>query len=149
MGHKINAVIGKIVDVSKIAEDWVHAKIIELPQDFGMVPMTAGLLENVSELMEISDGVYCSELDALDETVIDLLERYSFRTKLAYIETDYFGGVGAQGGVLYENGREVCPPRVGEGVINELLKELGAWHRPGSDEFDSLGLGKYRHVPDE
>ena len=66
MGHKINAVIGKIADVSKIAEDWVHAKIIELPQDFGMVPMTVGLLEDVSELMEISGGVYCSDLDALD-----------------------------------------------------------------------------------
>lgn len=146
MGHSIKAVIGKRTDVQKLAEDWACAKMIELPQDFGMVPMTIGLLENVEELMEISVGNVRSELDGFDRTVAEILEQYSFRTKLAYIETDYFGGVGTQGGVLYENGREASPPCVGEGVINALLKELGAWRKPDLDEFDCLELGKYRHI---
>lgn len=146
MGHCIRAIIGKQADICKLAEDWVSANMIELPQDFGIVPLTIKLLENMEELLEPSCEDPCSELYGFDQTVKEILEQYSFRTKLAYIETDYFGGVGTQGGVLYENGREVCPPRVGEGVINALLKELGAWHRPGLDEFDSLELGKYRHI---
>lgn len=146
MGHRINAVIGKRADVIGIADDWVRARLIELPQGFAMVPMTIRLLEDVEELMEPSGIEDCYGLDGLDGAVICLLEQYSFRTKLAYIETDYFGGYGIQGGVLYENGCEVIPPRVGEGTVNALLKELGAWRKPNTDEFDCLELGKYRHT---
>lgn len=146
MGHCIKAIIGKREDVCGIAEDWVHARLIELPQGFGMVPMTIRLLEDVEELMEPSGIEDCSGLDGLDGAVICLLEQYSFRTKLAYVETDYFGGYGTQGGVLYENGSEKIPPQTGSGTINVLLKELGAWRKPNSDEFDQLELGKFRHI---
>ena len=77
-----------------------------------------------------------------------ILQQYSFRTKLAYVETDYFGGVGTQAGVLYENGRISIEPRSGDGTINLLLKELGVWCRPGKDAFDSLNLGRYRRMPE-
>lgn len=144
MGHQIKAIIGKMPDIQKFAEDWL-CKPIELPQDFGMVPMTIKLLENVEELMEPAEIEDCPGLDGLDGSVVWLLENYSFRTKLAYIETDYFGGAGTQGGVLYENNTEKIPPKTGEGAINALLKKLGAWRKPDVDEFDCLELGKYRH----
>lgn len=146
MGHSIKAVIGKRSDVQKLAEDWVHAKLIELPQEFAMVPMTIRLLEDIEELMEPSVSEIQSELYGLDGSVVWLLENYSFHTKLAYIETDYFGGFGTQGGVLYENGREKIPPQTGNGTINALLKKLGVWRKPDTDEFDCLELGKYRHI---
>lgn len=146
MGHHIRAVIGKRSDVQKLADDWVFSKLIELPQDFAMVPMTIRLLENVEELMELSEAELDCGLDGLDNSVIRLLEEYSLQTKLAYIETDYFGGIGTQGGVLYENGAEKISPQVGKGSINVLLKELGAWRKPDKDEFDCLELGKYRHI---
>lgn len=145
MGHSIKAVIGKRADVQRFAEDWI-CKMIELPQDLGMVPLTIKLLEDMEERLEPSGDPSCSALEGLDSTVVEILKRYSTCTKLAYIETDYFGGVGTQGGVLYENGREVCPPRVGEGTVNALLKALGAWRKPDKDEFDCLELGKYRHI---
>lgn len=146
MGHSIKAVIGKRSDVQRLAEDWVHAKLIELPQEFGMVPMTIRLLEDIEELMELSGSGFESELYGLDGSVVWLLENYSFHTKLAYIETDYFGGFGTQGGVLYENSREKIAPKTGNGTINILLKELGAWRKPDRDEFDCLELGKYRYI---
>lgn len=144
MGHSIKAVIGKRTDVQRIAEDWI-CKMIELPQDFGMVPLTLKLFEDMEELLKPSGDDPCSELVGLDSTVVEILKRYSSCTKLAYIETDYFGGVGTQGGVLYENGRETISACVGEGTINALLKALGAWRKPDMDEFDCLELGKYRH----
>lgn len=145
MGHHIKAIIGKQADIQKLADDWVYGKLIELPQDFGMVPMTITLLDDVEEITELSESELDCGLDGLDESVIWLLENYSFHTKLAYIETDYFGGVGTQGGVLYENGREKISPQAGKGTINVLLKELGAWRKSDTDEFDCLELGKYRH----
>ncbi len=147
MGHCIRAVIGARESVRRLAEDWLKAKVVELPQGFGMIFMTDDLLEDVGELLEVSDELPFSELENFTEEVKTLIERYSFRTKLAYIETEYFGGVGTQAGVLYENGRIAVEPSRGEGVINILLRELGVWHYPDKDEFDMLELGKYRHMP--
>lgn len=149
MGHCIRAIIGTHEDVHKIADAWVRAKEIELPQGFGMVFCTTVLLEDIEELMESSGEVIdyslFPELEYFNASVKELMESYSFRTKLAYIETDYFGGTGTQAGILYENGKPAAPKN-GEGAINALLKELGVWRKPDKDEFDMLGLGKYRHM---
>lgn len=82
------------------------------------------------------------------EAVHQFLVQSSFHTKLAYFETDYFGGAGVQAGLLYENGRLRIPPRSGEGTINLLLKELGVWHAQGRGEFDALQLAHHRRMPD-
>ena len=143
MGHNIKAIIGKRDDVQRFADDRSCAKVIGLPQDMGMVLLTTSLLDELSELY----GEYpCLEPESPDSTVVGILEQYSLRTKLAYIETDYFGGVGTQGGVLYADGRETIAARVGEGIINAFLKELGVLKQPDKDEFDSLELWKYRYM---
>lgn len=150
MGHCIRAVIGTYEAVRKIADDWVRTKEIELPQGFGMVFCTTALLEDIEELMEFSDEVIerspFPELEYFNSAAKFLMEEYSFHTKLAYIETDYFGGVGTQAGLLYKNGQPAAEPKNGEGTINALLKELGVWRKPDMDEFDMLGLGKYRNM---
>ena len=82
MGHCIRAVIGSRESVRRLAEDWLKAKVVELPQDFGMIFMTDDLLEDVGELLEVSDELPFSELENFTEEVKELMERYSFRTKL-------------------------------------------------------------------
>lgn len=150
MGHCIRAIIGTHEAVCKIADDWICAKEIKLPQGYGMIFCTIELLEDIEELMESSgeavDDPGFPELDYFDASVKELMEQYSIRTKLAYVETDYFGGTGTQAGVIYENGKPASASQSGEGTINALLKELGVWCRPGKDEFDMLGLGDYRHM---
>lgn len=150
MGHCIRAVIGTYEAVRKIADDWVRAKEIELPQGFGMVFCTTRLLDDIGELMESAGEVVefspFPELEYFDSAAKSLMEEYSFHTKLAYIETDYFGGAGTQAGLLYKNGQPAAEPKNGEGTINALLKELGVWRKPDMDEFDMLGLGKYRNM---
>lgn len=150
MGHCIRAIIGTHEAVQKIAGDWVYAKEIELPQGLGMIFCTIKLLENIEELMESSgeaaDEPNIPELEFFDASVKELMETYSFRTKLAYVETDYFGGTGTQAGLLYENGKPAAAPQSGEGTINALLRELGVWRKPDKDEFEMLELGKYRHM---
>ena len=146
MGHCIHAIIGARESIHKLADDWVHADEIELPQGFGMVFCTINLLDDVEELMENSDEPCFEELEYFDGAVKELMERYSFQTKLVYIETDYCGGFGTQSGVLYENGKIAIASKSGEGTINALLKELGVRRTPDKDEFDMLELWKYRHM---
>lgn len=146
MGHYIRAIIGAHSSIQKLADDWL-AKEIELPQGYGMVFLTEALLDDIIELFDISDEFCYPELDYFTVAADQLMQEYTFRTKLAYVETDYFGGVGTQAGVLYENGRISIAPRKGDGIINILLRELGVWCVRGKDEFDSLNLGRYRRMP--
>lgn len=66
---------------------------------------------------------------------------------LAYLETDYFGGIGTQAGLLFEKGNMTVEPVEGEGTINYILERMGVYRERGKDEFDSLGLGNYRKMP--
>lgn len=150
MGHCITAIIGKTETIKEIADDWVYAKEIELTQGYSMVFLTAALFDDIIELYgEPGEAVYREiypELTYFTEAIAEILQRYSFHTRLAYIETDYCGGVGTQAGLLYENGRMIIEPQSGEGTINTLAKELGVKCMAGNDEFDSLNLGRYRHM---
>lgn len=140
MGHCVRAVIGAHKAIQQIADNW-HAKEINLPQGYGMIFLTDALLDDIAELFESAD-----EPSTPDTVTNYLLQFYSFHTKLAYIETDYFGGIGTQSGFLCENRNISIPPCRGEGAINILLRELGVWRERNTDEFDSLNLGIYRRM---
>ena len=141
MGHCVRAIIGAHKDIQRIENDWFAAKEIKLPQGYGMIFLINALLDDIGELLESANE------PSDPETVTScLLQEYSFHTKLAYIETDYFGGTGTRSGILYENGNISIPLCSGKGAVNILLRELGVWREVNKDEFDSLNLGIYRRI---
>lgn len=148
MGHCIQAIIGRHESIQNIIDNWIFAQEIILPQGYAMVFMTNALFDDITGLYEVPDEECYPELDYFTVAIEQFLQQHSLHTRLVYCETDYCGGVGTQGGVLYENGRISITPRRGEGTLNRLLRELGVWCEPGKDEFDSLCLGQYRHMPE-
>ena len=148
MGHQIEVIIGKREDMRQITERWC-CQAAELPQDFVMVYLTDQLFDRITGLRGVPDREISGELTYLTEAIHQFLQESSRQSRLAYIETDYTGGYGSQAGVLYENGRMTAAPRSGEGTANQLLHQLGVSCSRGQDEFDSLELYKYRHMPAE
>jgi hypothetical protein len=72
--------------------------------------------------------------------------RYSDSCRVAYIEAEDFGGRGLQASIVWEHGATIRPLEVATyGPINAALRLLGV-QRAGTDEFDALGLGRYRHT---
>jgi hypothetical protein len=69
--------------------------------------------------------------------------RLSDAGPVAWVEAEYFGGVGEQHAVVWRHG-------VGEevGTINAALQALGVRRSGDHDEFDTLGLGRYRATAD-
>jgi hypothetical protein len=76
---------------------------------------------------------------------------------VAYVEADYFGGVGSQVAALWDAGQLVLGPVVrpehrrtrGDlSPISQALRRLGVSARGHVDEFDAVGLGQHRHVED-
>lgn len=80
---------------------------------------------------------------------------------IAYLEAEIFGGTGAQAMVLWRGG-EVClgpvateftatapdPSSSRQWPFNQALRELGVDRGDAFDEFDALGLGRWRHTED-
>lgn len=89
-----------------------------------------------------------------------ILKELSFSGKCCYIETDYFGGEGAQMGETWQHGERISGPLVSidtpnpdsdfpgaeivENAINQNLAQIGIYCHEGMDEFDSVRLCWYR-----
>ena len=62
---------------------------------------------------------------------------------VAYVEAEYFGGVGEQRAVVWRDGAGTEPA-----TINDALQILGVRRTADRDEFDSIGLGRHRTTRD-
>ena len=149
MVHQISAIIGKRQAVRVFADRWTWAEVVDLPQDCGMVFLTDALFDGITQLFDGPGQEEPSSLTLFTSAIRRALEEAAHPGPLAYIETDYAGGYGTQAGVLLERGQAALGPLEGAGAINRLLRTIGVWSRPGEDEFDALGLGRYRHMPGE
>src|SRR5262245_20094963 len=81
----------------------------------------------------------------------------SVKAPLVYVETEYFGGTGFQGAVVWANGQMIFGPALtgdGEdfqtddlpdGAINIALRKLGVLRGDSHDEFDAIRLGEHRN----
>ena len=125
-------------------------------------------------MLFLTDSLYNEIVEATSENDMQTTEGFLFLTpaialelkkyslnngKLAYIETDYYGGVGSQSAVLFENGEKtICsvsdnsslsqlPMNMNEWPINSVLIALGV--RKSLDEFESINLDDYRCMPEE
>ncbi len=148
MGHCIQIFIGEINILENIASNWDAANIIPLKQQFAMIFLTNQFFDDIEELADTKDTLNDDRFLLLTSAIWEqILQPYSKNGMLAYLETDYFGGVGTQAGVLFENGERIEGPSDKEGIINQILRKMGVCIEPGKDEFDSVGLGNYRHMP--
>jgi hypothetical protein len=84
-----------------------------------------------------------------------LLAAWSVRAPLAYVEAEYFGGVGTQVAAVWDTGERVMGPlAVHEGPpvlaspspISLALRRLGVSADGHVDEFDAVGLGRHRNM---
>ena len=155
MGHKINAFLGCDSTINRLAKNWSRNSI-QLSQGLSMLFLTDNLFEDIVRLSNLKDEVSVKHFESLTPAVFSLLETYSHNGKIAYFETDYFGGVGEQSAVLFENGVQKFPIQYTndfggqkndeERAINFILKELGVSKLEGQDEFDSIKLYSYRKM---
>ena len=93
MGHKINAFLGYDSTIIRLAENWSRDSI-QLLQGLSMLFLTDSLFEDIMKLSDLKNKVSVEHFESLTPAILSLLEVYSHRGKIAYFETDYFGGIG-------------------------------------------------------
>lgn len=158
MSHHIQVIIGKEAIIDELKNRWVHAYKLSLKQGFALIPLKTELLEDITELVNNQGENQYTEFEYLNASLDELLMSESHRRQLAYLETDYFGGVGTQSAILYKNQAiglgplkteirwnselmscEILPE--GKQAINQVLERIGVRQVGEKDEFDSIELG--------
>lgn len=151
MGHCINAVIGNTRVVGKIVEAAGCPPFTELLFGLAIAPLGYLQIDRLTgcELGEVAQGFnYLSP--ALERGLLDAAGGGSF----AYIETEYIGGIGYQAAAIFSDRPpavllielETNGPARSDSPINSALRSLGVRAEPGQDEFDTLGIGRFRDL---
>jgi len=86
--------------------------------------------------------------DVVPHEIESLCLQLSGGGKLAYVEAEFFGGVGTQACALYENGQAIGHLEISPEAINHSLNFLGVFKEGDSDEFEALSLDKHRDIED-
>lgn len=162
--HCIRGFIGKEQIIKTLADNWVNADIIPLMQEVSMVFLKDDLYDDIDELIHSNLEIdYDKFFRYFSPSIYELMRQVSHNGKLAYIETDYIGGIGSQSAILFENEIIKIKPHKtesfwdeksnnyihkpeGDKAINIVLNELGIYKVNGKDEFDSIGLANYRRI---
>lgn len=148
MGHSIKVVIGKPAVVERIAKVAGCPQPTELP--FGLVTAPLGERQ-IDKLTALQPGLYLEGFYYLSQGLRDALVAAAESDAFAYVETEYFGGMGSQGAAFFDQGRMVMnasekdEPTSHDSPINTVLRALGVKAERGQDEFNALGLGHFRN----
>ena len=143
MGHHVTGLIARRETFAKLGGALSGQPHFALKEDFGFLPLDH---DNLDDLVGLDTGDAFGKFEYLTPTLIDLLREASKLAAFAYIETDYFGGIGVQGAAVFSDGEIVFGPANAEsGAINEALALLGVIVRPGAhDAFAAIGLHRLR-----
>ncbi len=144
MGHHISAALLRGPFDEPTARSFGPTPI-PLTPEVTLFPLDADYCDHWAERLGIAGFV--SGRPLLNCRVVHhLMRQLAAEPLFAVIETDYFGGRGDQAAAVYRGDEEVMAPAVGEvGPINEALRHLSVHASPGEDEFDAVGLGRFRN----
>jgi hypothetical protein len=143
MGHRVTGFIVSLDRAPTMCAQQPLLRFVALSQDFAIFPLTDDLLDT---MLPSSQSEGFTEFTYLSHELASLLLQLSRIGPLLYFETDYHGGAGEQSVILLEQARVIFgPAKAPIGPINDGLRRLGVKTRPGDrDEFDAVGLGRYR-----
>ncbi|WP_250402430.1 hypothetical protein [Streptomyces cellostaticus] len=150
MGYDLQAVIVEGEALRGVARDLPAARPASIGQGLSLMPMTDTLVDSVAD----GSGVGALGFRRLPDGFEKTLAAWSAGGPVAYVEAEYFGGVGEQRAAVWDGGTIVLGPlHVEEGrpfppagsPISQALRRLGAVASAGEDEFSAVGLDRHRH----
>ncbi len=145
MSYFLNAILCK--SQIQFQSNFTSLKVVHLEQGLTMVPLTDSLFDEITastpEETHLVQG-----LERLSTSLAELLREVSDDISVAYVEAEYWGGVGSQSAVMWDKGEVVFQVLNSQDAINQVLRMLGIEAKDAVDEFDSVNLGRYRFTND-
>jgi hypothetical protein len=145
MAHSLEGFIARAELLQTGAKGLTTAKVVPLAQGYALLPVTEALADEVNGGKERAAAF--EQFWRLSERLAHLGESWSALGPVAYVETDYVRGSGAQASVVWDGGVRALDPSRGElGPVNWALQRIGVQAGDEQDAFDTLGLGRLRET---
>lgn len=141
MSYVIQAIVGRNGSLHVPVE---NVRVCQLRHGVQLLPLTKAVLE-VYQLPALPLTDTPEQLEALPK-IEAVCVAASEQGQVAYIEAEYIGGRGVQAAVLAERGVMVGRPLRSGHAINDALRFLGVPRDGAADEFEAVGLGRFRHT---
>ena len=141
MSYTLQAFVGDLPDFQQNALKGMT--VIPLSQGTAVIPLTVDL----RDLYEVPFLVLMEESGGEMPSAIEEILR-CFKRPVAYLEAEFFGGVGTQASVVRKEHGLIFGPLVSPHAINDALRLLGIEKGDHHDEFEALELGKHRDTDD-
>jgi hypothetical protein len=148
MAHCIHVIVASRSTAEAIFRAWPELPRLDRGDGFVLFPVSA----------ELIDARIAPETTPTDTGDSFMLLTPGFRSQLrslsrdgllAYVETEYFGGVGGQGALVCRNGEEIMPPTWDDsGIINAALRLLDVPRGLLTDRFAAVGFAQVRSNDD-
>ncbi|MFF5370200.1 hypothetical protein [Streptomyces sp. NPDC013187] len=151
MSYDLRAVIAAGETLCVATRGLTAARTTSIGQGLSLLPMTDALCESAAD----SSRANALGFQRLPGGFEKLLADWSAAGPVAYVEAEYFGGVGEQGAAVWDGGGVVLGPlRVEEGEpfapagspVSQALRRLGVVRGADQDEFTAVGLDRRRHT---
>lgn len=153
MGYELRAVIAGREVLHALTRDLAPAQLAPLEQGLALLPITDEVFDAVTDHSS-ADG---PGFEQMPRGFDQMTARWSTTGPIAYVEAEYFGGVGEQRAAVWRNGALALGPlhtAIGQpfpslgSPISQALRLLGATADGARDEFAAVGLDQHRHIED-
>lgn len=155
MGYEVRGVIAEAALAQSIASEFgPGTRAVGLELGLALVPYAGAAYDHFLG----RHGEQFHPFNRLGSTVAALIADASRGGPVAYVEAEYFGGVGEQHAAVWDGGvlawgpmsigfRQTVPPQ--GTAISQALRRIGVTCADRSqDEFDAVGLRRRRHLGD-
>ncbi|QNP67803.1 hypothetical protein [Streptomyces genisteinicus] len=153
MGYALEAVVARDEVVRAVSREVPGSHVVPLGQGLSLMPMTDEVFDAVTDGSERRDLGFWR----LPGGFGTVLAQWSGTGPIAYVEAEFFGGVGEQRAAVWAGGSLVLGP-LGElagtpssdavSPVSQALRRLGARRGLHGDEFEAVGLDRHRSNDD-
>ena len=154
MGHNINAVLGKQPQIESMHREIKVGTVETKGVGFSVLLLDESAFDSLTAEDNSPDPY--TQFRFLSAPIYNMLFKVGSKAEIAYIETNYFGGVGSQAALLIRHGEIVGPfatedtwekntneytqNPLGQRAINHVLNLMGVSKTSKKDEFAIVGL---------
>lgn len=150
--HWIQALIGPAEVLVEARQRLPSAVPCPLTQGLALVPITDRLADALKNMTDGASSALLPKSGEMAPGVAALASELSRKGPIVYAATFIFGGTGGQDAVVWIDGEVVL--NIGDdedsmsawpdSPISRALRRIGVIAAAGEDEFDAIGLGRYR-----
>jgi hypothetical protein len=141
MAYILQAFIVNKSAQNNLTDSYKNAVAVDIGHELALIPFTGELFDEINNHIQ---SALIGRFGSLRENIeAEVLKNIGNR-KIAYVEADYFGGRGEQIVIIWEGKKRIYLSDPGGNEINKVLQNFGVIADKGSDEFDTLSLGRYK-----